>query len=41
VLRRDYPVVQGVLMFIAAIYVMVNLLIDVLYVYLDPRVKYA
>lgn len=41
VLRRDYPVVQGVLMFIAAIYVFVNLLIDVLYVYLDPRVKYA
>lgn len=41
VLRRDYPVVQGVLMFLAAIYVFVNLLIDVLYVYLDPRVKYA
>lgn len=41
VLRRDYPVVQGVLMFIAAIYVLVNLLIDVMYVYLDPRVKYA
>lgn len=41
VLRRDYPVVQGVLMFIAAIYVLVNLLIDVLYVYFDPRVKYA
>ncbi|MDQ7857191.1 MAG: ABC transporter permease [Armatimonadota bacterium] len=41
VLRRDYPVVQGVLMFIAAIYVLVNLLIDVIYVYLDPRVKYA
>jgi peptide/nickel transport system permease protein len=41
VARRDYPVVQGVLMFIAAIYVLVNLLIDVLYVHLDPRVKYA
>jgi peptide/nickel transport system permease protein len=41
VLRRDYPVVQGVLMFIAAVYVLVNLLIDVLYLYLDPRVKYA
>ncbi|MDR7419673.1 MAG: ABC transporter permease [Armatimonadota bacterium] len=41
VLRRDYPVVQGVLMFIASIYVLVNLLIDVIYVYLDPRVKYA
>lgn len=41
VLRRDYPVVQGVLIFLAAVYVLVNLLIDVLYVYLDPRVKYA
>lgn len=41
VLRRDYPVIQGILMFIAAIYVLVNLLIDVLYVYLDPRVKYV
>ncbi|MDR7484323.1 MAG: ABC transporter permease [Armatimonadota bacterium] len=41
VLRRDYPVVQGILMFIAAVYVLVNLLIDVVYVYLDPRVKYA
>jgi len=41
VLRRDYPVVQGVLMFVAAVYVMVNLLIDVVYVFLDPRVKYA
>ena len=41
VLRRDYPVVLGVLMFIAAIYVLVNLLIDIIYVYLDPRVKYA
>ena len=39
--RRDYPVIQGVLMFIASIYVLVNLLIDVIYVYLDPRVKYA
>ncbi len=41
VLRRDYPVVQGVLMFVASVYVLVNLLVDLLYVYLDPRVKYA
>jgi peptide/nickel transport system permease protein len=41
VLRRDYPVVQGVLIFIASVYVFVNLLIDLAYVYLDPRVKYA
>ncbi|MGQ0570496.1 MAG: ABC transporter permease [Armatimonadota bacterium] len=41
VLRRDYPVVQGVLVFIAAIYVLVNLVIDLLYLYLDPRITYA
>ncbi len=41
VLRRDYPAIQGVLIFIASIYVLVNLLIDLVYVYLDPRVKYA
>jgi peptide/nickel transport system permease protein len=40
VLRRDYPVIQGAVLFIAASYVLVNLLIDLLYVYLDPRIKY-
>jgi peptide/nickel transport system permease protein len=40
VLRRDYPVIQGTVLFIAASYVLVNLLIDLLYVYLDPRIKY-
>lgn len=41
VLRRDYPVIQGVLMFITAVYVLINLLVDLLYVTLDPRIKYA
>lgn len=40
VLRRDYPVIQGTVLFIAASYVLVNLIIDLLYVYLDPRIKY-
>jgi peptide/nickel transport system permease protein len=40
VLRRDYPVVQGVTLFIAVIYVVVNLLVDLAYAWLDPRVKY-
>lgn len=39
--RRDYPVIQGVLLYFAAIHVVVNLVVDVLYVYLDPRVKYV
>lgn len=38
--RRDYPTVQGILIFIAFIYVLVNLLVDIMYLYLDPRVKY-
>lgn len=40
VLRRDYPVIQGALIVIAAIYVMVNLLIDLAYLLVDPRVRY-
>jgi peptide/nickel transport system permease protein len=39
--RRDFPVIQGAVMVIAAIYVLVNLLVDVLYVYVDPRVRYG
>lgn len=37
--RRDYPVIQGAVMTIAMTYVLVNLLVDVLYVYADPRVQ--
>lgn len=39
--RRDFPVIQGAVMTIAAIYVFANLLVDVLYVYVDPRVRYG
>lgn len=35
---RDYPVVQGTMLFVAAIYVVVNLIVDLLYPFLDPRV---
>lgn len=38
--RRDYPVIQGVILVIAFIYVLVNLLIDLLYTFLDPRISY-
>ncbi len=41
VLRRDYPVIQGVLMFTGSVYVLVNLVIDILYVRLNPRIKYV
>ena len=37
--RRDYPVIQGAVMVIAMSYVLVNLIVDLLYVYADPRVR--
>jgi peptide/nickel transport system permease protein len=37
--RRDYPVIQGAIIAIAMTYVLVNLVVDVLYVYVDPRVQ--
>lgn len=40
VLRRDYPVIQGAVMLIASFYVIANLLVDVLYVVIDPRISY-
>ncbi|MBM4442470.1 MAG: ABC transporter permease [Candidatus Rokubacteria bacterium] len=38
--RRDYPVVQGVVLVIAGVYMLVNLLVDLSYLIIDPRVKY-
>jgi peptide/nickel transport system permease protein len=38
--QRDYPVVQGVNLLIASIMVCVNLLVDMTYAYLDPRIRY-
>lgn len=37
--RRDYPVIQGAIITIAMAYVLVNLIVDLLYVYTDPRVR--
>jgi peptide/nickel transport system permease protein len=39
VTRRDYPVVQGVVLIIAGLYVIINLLVDIIYGYLDPRLR--
>ena len=39
VTRRDYPVVQGIVLIIAGLYVVINLLVDILYAYLDPRLR--
>jgi len=39
--RRDFPVIQGVVMSIAVIFLLTSLLVDILYVVLDPRVRHA
>ena len=38
---RDYPIVQNLVMFIAAVAVVINFVVDLLYAVLDPRIKYA
>ncbi len=40
VLQRDYPVIQGVILVVAGVYVLVNLAIDLVYSFLDPRIRY-
>lgn len=40
VLQRDFPLVQGVVLFSALIFVIVNLIVDILYTVLDPRITY-
>jgi peptide/nickel transport system permease protein len=41
VARRDYPTVQGILIFVAFVYANVNLLVDLTYAFLDPRIRYS
>ena len=40
IIRRDYPVIQGVILIVSGVYVLINLVVDVLYVVLDPRIRY-
>ena len=40
ILKRDLPVIQGTVLFLAIVFVLVNLLVDLLYGFLDPRVRY-
>ena len=40
ILRRDYPVIQGVVLLFSFIYVVVNLIVDLLYTVFDPRIRY-
>ena len=40
ILRRDYPIIQGVILIFAGIYVLINLLVDLSYTFFDPRIRY-
>jgi peptide/nickel transport system permease protein len=40
ILRRDYPVIQGVILLFSGVYVLINLIIDLTYTVLDPRIRY-
>jgi peptide/nickel transport system permease protein len=41
ILRRDYPVVQGVVLLSAAAYMLINLVVDMVYALIDPRIRYV
>ena len=41
ILKSDFPVVQGAVLLIGAIFIIINLVVDVIYAYLDPRIKYS
>ena len=40
VLNRDFPVIQGLVLLFSLAYVLVNLLVDLSYLFLDPRIRY-
>ena len=41
ILTRDYPVVMGLIMFVAAAVILINTLVDVLYILIDPRISHG
>lgn len=41
VFQRDYPVVQGTILFVAALFMLANLAVDLIYAYVDPRIRYG
>jgi peptide/nickel transport system permease protein len=40
ILRRDYPIIQGVILMFSAWYVLINLAVDISYTLFDPRIRY-
>jgi ABC-type dipeptide/oligopeptide/nickel transport system permease component len=41
ILWKDFPLVQGTVLFLAIMYVVVNLIVDISYAWLDPRIHYS
>ncbi|PHV70925.1 peptide ABC transporter permease [Sporanaerobium hydrogeniformans] len=41
IMKSDFPIVQGVVLLVAFIFVMMNLVVDIIYAFLDPRIKYS
>jgi ABC-type dipeptide/oligopeptide/nickel transport system permease component len=41
IFSRDYPVLQGGIMFLALVFVLVNLLVDISYAVINPRIRYS
>ena len=40
ILKRDYPIIQGLILFFSFLYILLNLLIDIVYTLIDPRIRY-
>ena len=41
VFQRDYPVVQGTILFVSLLFMLSNLVVDLIYAYVDPRIRYG
>src|SRR5262249_13152418 len=41
VFQRDYPVVQGTVLFVSLLFMLSNLVVDLIYAYVDPRIRYG
>ena len=41
ILAKDFPLVQGTVLFVAAVYVLINVLVDVAYAFVDPRIRFS
>jgi peptide/nickel transport system permease protein len=41
VVGRDFPLIQGIVIFIGAFVLLANLIVDLLYAYLDPKIRYG